>query len=102
MYKASDGHTEILAASIRSQEHFMQSLALGAGIITAPFSVLEAWGKAGMPLPGENYTYDPGSLAAIPYKNLDLNQPWQSFNIHHELTDKGIDGFTSDWNALLK
>lgn len=101
MYKAGDGHTEVLSASIRSQEHFMQSLALGADIITAPFSILEAWGKAGMPLPDANYAYNTGSLGAIPYKELDLNQPWQSFDIHHTLTNKGIDRFTSDWNALL-
>jgi transaldolase len=101
MYEASDGHTEVLSASIRSQEHFMQSLALGADIITAPFSILEAWGEAGMPLPDADYAYDTGPLHAIPYKELDLNQPWQSFDIHHTLTNKGIDRFTADWNALL-
>jgi transaldolase len=102
MYADGDGHTDVLAASIRSQEHFMQSLALGADIITVPFSILEAWGKAGMPLPDKNYKHDAGSLAAIPYKDLDLSQPWQSFDIHHQLTDQGIDRFTADWNALLK
>lgn len=101
MYRGGDGHTEVLAASIRTMGHFMQSLALGADIITAPFSVLEAWGKAGMPLPDKDFTYAPASLKAIPYKDLNLNQPWQSFDIHHDLTDKGIDRFTTDWNALI-
>jgi hypothetical protein len=27
---------------------------------------------------------------ATPYKELDLNLPWQSFDISHELTKKGI------------
>lgn len=102
MYRSGDQHTEVLAASIRNQQQFMQSLALGADIITAPFQVLEEWGKAGMPLPNKDYVYDTDSLAPIPYKELDLSQPWQSFDIHHELTDKGIDGFTADWNALIK
>ena len=101
MYKNGDSHVEVLSASVRSREHFMRSLALEADIITAPFSVLEAWGKAGMPLPGPDYEYDAGSLKAIPYQELDLNQPWESFNIHHDLTDKGIDNFSSDWNALI-
>lgn len=101
MYRDSDGHTEILSASIRTMEHFMQSLALGADIITAPFSILEAWGKAGMPLPGPDYKYDACSLAAIPYQELDLDQPWQSFGIQHDLTDKGIERFTADWQALI-
>jgi transaldolase len=102
MYQDGNGHTEVLAASIRNQKHFMQSLALSADIITAPFSILKKWGEAGMPLPSKNYVYSAGSLAAIPYKELNLNQPWQSFDIHHELTDKGVDRFTADWNALLE
>ncbi len=102
MYTDSDGHTEVLSASIRSQEHFMQSLAFGADIITAPFAILKEWGEAGMPLPEESYAYDTGSLKEIPYKELDLSQPWQSFDIHHDLTDKGIERFTADWNALLE
>lgn len=101
MYGSGDGHTEVLAASIRNREHFMQSLALRADIITAPFSILKEWGEAGMPLPGPDYTYDAGTLAAIPYEELDLSQPWQAFDIKHELTDKGIVRFTADWNELL-
>jgi len=101
MYKSGDSHVEVLAASIRTQEHLMQSLALGADIITAPFKVLEEWGKAGMPIPGPDYEYDAGPLKQIPYEELDLNQPWESFDIQHDLTDKGIDNFSSDWNALI-
>lgn len=101
MYAGSDGHTEVLAASIRRQEHFMQSLALQADIITAPFSVLETWAKAGLPVPDSSFTYDAGQLAAIPYQQLDLGQPWQSFDAAHELTDKGIQRFTDDWNTLI-
>jgi transaldolase len=101
MYRAGDGHAQVLAASIRNMEHFKRSLALGADIITAPFKILEEWGKAGMPLPGPDYEYDAGDLKEIPYKELDLNQPWQSFDIHHDLTDKGIARFSSDWNALI-
>jgi transaldolase len=102
MYQAGDGHTEVLAASIRNMEHFKQCLALGADIITVPFKILEEWGKAGLPLPCPDYRYDPGHLKPIPYEELDLSQPWQSFDIKHELTDKGIDRFTADWNSLLK
>ncbi len=101
MYQTGDGHVEVLSASVRTMEHFMESLALGADIITAPFSVLETWGKAGMPLPAEDLNYDAGALKEITYKELDLNQPWESFDIRHDLTDKGIANFSSDWNALI-
>src|SRR5665213_2231632 len=101
MYGGGDGHTELLAASIRSYEHFMQSLAVGADIITAPFSILEQWAQAGRPLPGVDFRYQPAQLKEIPYKTIDLNQPWPSYDIRHELTDKGIDSFAADWNALI-
>ncbi len=101
MYAKGDGHTEVLAASIRTYDHFMQSLAAGADIVTAPFGILEQWAKAGRPLPGPDFSYHPPGLKAIPYEQIDLDQPWQSFDIRHPLTDKGIDSFSADWNALI-
>jgi transaldolase len=101
MYKAGDGHTQVLAASIRSMDHFMQSLALDADIITAPFGILEAWAKAGKPLPDANFTYTPADLKNIPYQDISLDQPWSAYDIHHELTDKGITRFSADWNELI-
>ena len=41
-------------------------------------------------------------LKAIPYKELDLNLPWQSFDIAHELTTKGIQKFVTDYRATLR
>lgn len=32
-------------------------------------------------------------LTTIPYKSLDLDCPWQGFDITHELTNKGIQKF---------
>lgn len=101
MYAASDGHSELLAASVRTMPQFMQSLALGADIITAPFSVIKAWAEAGQPLPDANFVYDAGNLQAVAYQELDLTQLWQSFNLAHDLTTKGIARFAADWNELI-
>jgi len=101
MYKSGDGHVQVLAASIRTMDHFMQSLRLGADIITAPYSILEQWGKAGMPLPDASYTYTHAALQSIPYKEIDLNKPWSDYDIAHELTAKGVERFSADWNALI-
>lgn len=101
MYRSGDGHVEVLSASVRNMDHFMQSLALGADIITAPYAVLEEWGRTGMPLPEDGFTHAAGDLKEIPYKDLDLNAPWESFDIHHALTDKGIDRFSADWKNLI-
>lgn len=101
MYREANSRVEVLAASVRNLPHFMQSLALGADIITAPAGVLEEWAQKGKPLPGPDFKYDTGDLKDIPYQTLDLSQPWTSFDIHHDLTDKGIDRFSADWNALI-
>ncbi|HEY5152796.1 MAG TPA: transaldolase family protein, partial [Candidatus Saccharimonadales bacterium] len=100
MYKTGDGHVQVLAASVRNLDHFMQSLALEADIITAPFSVLEEWSKAGKPVPGKDFKYSRAGLKNIPYQAIDLEQDWSSYDIHHELTDKGIARFSEDWNSL--
>ena len=41
-------------------------------------------------------------LRAIPYKELDLNVPWNSFVISHELTNKGIQKFAADHRSTLR
>jgi hypothetical protein len=33
---------------------------------------------------------------------LGLNNPWQSFDIAHELTTKGIQKFVADYRSTLK
>lgn len=101
MYKSGDGHVEVLAASLRSMEHFMQSLKLGADIITVPFKILEAWATAGMPLPNDDFSYNPGTLKHIPYQELSLKQNWQVFSLDQDLTSQGIDRFSDDWQELI-
>lgn len=91
MYESSDHHVAVLTASVRNLNHFLYALPLGSDIITAPFKILKEWAEGGMQIP-----------KGIPYKNLDLNQDWHEFNIKHELTDKGVERFSSDWNALIK
>ena len=41
-------------------------------------------------------------LKAIPYKKLNLNLPWQSFDIAHELTTAGIQRFVADYRSTLR
>lgn len=91
MYQGSDGHVAVLTASVRNLNHFLQALVLGSDIITAPFKILKEWKEGGMQIP-----------KSIPYQDLDLNQDWHKFDVRHELTDKGIEKFASDWNALIK
>ena len=100
MFLKSDGHVLILAASIRNLEHLLYSFAAGAELATVPAQVLQQWSERGFPLPDEKFTYQSVG-ERIPYQDLDLNQPWQSFNIEHELTRKGIEKFVADYRATL-
>ncbi len=102
MFKKSDGHVLVLTASVRTFDHLMDALQMGSDIITAPYAILKEWGEKGLPMPTENYVYDPGKLGDIPYKDIDLSRNWQKYDIDHDLTVKGIQKFSGDWNSLIK
>jgi len=106
MYEHGDGHVHVLAASIRTVNHLLYSFALEAELATVPAKVLEQWTAKGFPMPDRDFTYkgvdtNGSLLKPIPYKELDLNLPWQSFNIAHELTTKGIQKFVADYESTL-
>jgi transaldolase len=107
MYEAGDGHVHVLAASIRHLNHLLGSFALEAELATAPAKVWKEWAAASFPLPGKDFVYEGGPksgirLRPIPYKSLDLNRPWESFDVRHDLTTKGIQQFVADYESTLK
>jgi transaldolase len=102
MYKGSDGHVEVLTASVRNIDHQLYALKLGSDIITSPFKILKEWAEQKLRVPGEEYHYDAGNLKAIPYNEIDLKKDWREYDIRHELTDKGMARFSQDWNSLIK
>ena len=53
-------------------------------------------------MPKGVYAYDRGKLTAIRYQDLDLSKKWQEYDISHDLTVKGMERFSADWNALIK
>jgi transaldolase len=101
MYERGDGHVEVLTASVRTFDHFLYALKLGSDIITTPYEILKEWGGKGLPLPAENYLYKAQALKPIPYKEMDLSTDWEGFDIAHDLTQKGMERFSSDWNSLI-
>jgi transaldolase len=101
MYRKGDGHVEVLTASVRNMDHFLCALKLGSDIITAPFEVLKTWGEKGLPQPGQDYVYNSEGLKSIPYREISLSRNWQEYDISHELTIKGMESFSKDWNELI-
>ncbi len=101
MYGSGDGHVEVLTASVRSMDHFLYALALGSDIITAPANILLEWAQKEKPIPSSDYHYDSKGLRSLPFREIDLSQPWEAYDINDELTKKGIERFSQDWNALI-
>ena len=58
-------------------------------------------------MPDQDFKYkavDPKGkpLKPIAYKELDLDLPWDSFDLEHELTRKGIQKFVFDYQSTLR
>jgi transaldolase len=107
MYERSDGHVHVLAASIRTINHLLCSLFLDAELATVPSKVLQEWAAAGFPMPDHNFKYKPVDakgkpLKPIPYKELDLNLSWDTFDLAHKLTTQGIQKFVADYRSTLR
>jgi transaldolase len=107
MYDSGDGHVRILAASIRNLDHLLAAFAFGADLVTVPTKVLEEWATKGFALPGQDFTYkgttsDGLALKPLPYIALNLDEQWESFDLAHELTTKGIRKFVEDYQSTLK
>jgi transaldolase len=100
MLAKSDGHVLVLAASIRSVEQLLYSFLLEADLVTVPAKILEAWAGRNFPLPSTDFVYK-SSGRIISYLELDLNQPWESYDIRHELTTKGLDKFAEDYRKTV-
>ena len=101
MYGKGDGHVLVLTASVRSMDHMLYALSLGSDIITAPFAILREWGRGGLKVPGDDFRYEAKGLKPILYKNTDLKRGWQEYDIAHDLTVKGMERFSADWNSLI-
>jgi len=107
MYARSDGHVHVLAASIRTVNHLLCSFALRTELVTVPTKVLDEWAAKGFPMPDQDFKYrgldaTGKPLKPIPYKEVDLNLPWEKFDIAHELTAKGIEKFVADYESTLR
>jgi len=107
MYGLGDRHVYILAASIRNLNHLLDSFALGVELVTVPAKLLREWAAKDFPVPDSSFGYqamgsDGQTLKPIPYEVLNLNREWDSFDVTHELTAKGIQRFVADYQSTLR
>ena len=107
MFQAGDGHVHVLAASIRNVDQLLACFALGVELVTVPTKVLEAWAAKGFPMPHHDFVYkgvdvSGNALRPIPYRNINLSQPLDAFDLRHDLTNKGIEKFVEDFESTIR
>lgn len=111
MYKKFDKqleiepHVEVLAASIRSMNHFYGSIAMGADILTAPFAILREWMQEEKWLPDNSYRPESDGLKALVYEDIPFMGDLSSYSIDlakDSLLNEGVDKFVNDWKKLLQ
>ena len=107
MYESGDNHVYVLAASIRNLNHLLYSFALRVELVTVPTKVLEEWAANEFPMPDSAFSYKAMNssgrpLKPIAYQELNLNSGWESFDISHELTTRGIQKFVADYKSTLR
>jgi transaldolase len=100
MLAHGDRHLLILAASIRDVDQLLYCFMLDVDLVTVPAKVLTLWAEKNFPVPDAAFQYH-SSAKPIPYEELDLAQPWEKFNIAHELTTKGLEKFAADYRKTL-
>ena len=100
MYRNWNSHVMVLGASIRGLEHLYGCINAGTDIITVPLSVIELWHARGVAEDSHNYEFSVSDKRPIPYRDISEGD-WVLYDIHHELTDKGLATFASDWKNLF-
>lgn len=101
MFASGDGHALVLAASLRTLDHLLCCFHEGAELATIPAKVLDLWVKKGSPLPGEGFECK-ATGRPIPFEQLSLERSWETFDIAHELTQKGLEKFVADYRKTLE
>ncbi len=102
MYRINHSHVQVLVASVRDYDTFLFAIASKTDIVTVPRKVLMQWKQHALPVPTEQKEiHTDRELAPQPYQEIDLQQPWERYNIQHDLTDAGIKTFVADWNKII-
>jgi transaldolase len=100
MLAQGDGHLRVLAASIRNLDQLLYCFWLDVDLVTVPAKVLTLWAEKNFPMAEAGFQYR-SSAKPIPYEELELTQPWEKFNIAHELTTKGLEKFAADYRKTI-
>jgi transaldolase len=107
MYERGDHHVDVLASGLRHIHHLLFAFHFRTELATAPSKMFEEWTAMGYPVPDQSYPYkavdgENKPPKPIECKELDLDSPWESFDLAHELTNRGIQKFVAGYESTLK
>lgn len=100
-----ESHVKVLAASIRTMDHFYSSIFLGADILTVPIKIIQEWVSEEKWVPDERYRFEPENLKSIMYEEIPPGKPLSEYKIERvegDLLDEGLVKFAADWKSLIK
>jgi transaldolase len=101
MYREWSSHVMVLGASIRNLDHLFHCFKEIIDITTVPLSILTAWKEHGLEKDPKEFVFALPEKKSIPFENIP-QQDWSLYDVRHELTDKGIEKFSSDWKNLFQ
>lgn len=97
-------HVQVLAASIRSMEHFYASMFLGADILTVPMKIIYEWIEDEKRVPDSRYRIKTAGLHSLIYQDLHFKPDYKDFPIENNpqsLLSEGLEKFVADWKKLI-
>lgn len=98
-------HMQVLAASLRTMDHFYACIFMGADIMTVPLKIIQDWVQEEKWMPDEHYRIEPHGLKKMIYEDTPFHQDFSKYDIKKvegSLLDEGIGKFVKDWNSLVK
>ena len=101
MYREWGSPVMVLGASIRNLDHLFNCLKENIDIVTVPLAILTKWKEYGIEKDPGEFVFAVSDKKPIPFEDI-AQKEWTSYDVHHDLTDKGIKKFDSDWEDLFK
>jgi len=88
-------NVEVLAASIRTKDHVIDTMALGCDLLTIPYKVLSLYSKKEM-----QELLHAEIVDRVPAEISD-DKEWNEYDISHSLTNTGLSKFAQDWRSIF-
>jgi len=95
VYASVQSQVQVLAASLRSKDHVVDTMALGCDLMTIPYKILSLYSQEEM-----NELLHAEKVERVPVEQSN-DMEWNEYDITHPLTEKGLAKFAEDWQSIF-